>query len=577
MTAESMYPYQDSTLGLDQRLEDLLSRMDLEDKVGTMFHPMGTVGSLDEPGLFGSPPVREVFDRRINHMNVLMVPSARELAEWYNMIQRTALGSGLGIPVSISSDPRHAFSDNPVTSFFAGPFSQWPEPLGFAAIGSEELVLRFGDVVRAEYVAVGIRVALHPQIDLATEPRWVRQSATFGEDADLAARLGVAYVRGLQGPDIGPASVSAMAKHFPGGGPQKDGEDPHFAYGREQVYPGGQFELHMEPFRLVIQAGVSQIMPYYGVPVGTDLEEVGFGFNKQVISGLLRDRLGFDGVVCTDWGILNDRCWGVEHLSVEERMLKALDAGVDQFGGETCTDVMISAVKSGSVGEERINTSVRRLLTEKFRLGLFDDPLVDSDHAPRIVGAAAVREEGLTAQASACTLLKNAEDGPAVLPLLSGLKIYAESVAPESFRERAQVVGTPQEADVAVLRLKAPWEQRGELGDIESFFHSGSLAFSAEEIERIEKIATKVPTIVDVHLDRPAILGPIADAVSALLVNFGADDEAFTRILFGEVRPRGRLPFDIPSSMKAVEESRPDVPFDTAAPTYRFGYGLAYP
>jgi beta-glucosidase len=135
-------------------------------------------------------------------------------------------------------------------------------------------------------------------------------------------------------------------------------------------------------------------------------------------------------------------------------------------------------------------------------------------------------------------------------------------------------VDTAQEADVAVLRLKAPFELRGDTGSIESFFHAGSLAFPAEEIERIRAICRAVPTVVDVNLDRSAILADIAAAASTLVANFGSAAEAFIPVLFGEAEPQGRLPFDIPSSMAAVEASRPDVPFDTASPTFRFGHGL---
>ncbi len=575
MTSETAFPYQDATLALDQRVADLLSRMTVEDKAALFFHPMAAIGPLDDPGLFGTPSTGSNLARGITHMNILMAPGARELAEWHNTVQEYAQRHPLRIPVTISSDPRHAFNDNPAASFLAGPFSQWPEQLGLAAIGSEELVQRFAEVVREEYLAVGIRTSLHPQIDLATEPRWARQSTTFGEDAALCSRLAIAYVRGLQGEEVGPRSVSAMAKHFPGGGPQKDGEDPHFAHGREQVYPGGQFDLHLEPFRAVLSAGVAQIMPYYGMPVGTDLEEVGFGFNQQVITGLLREQLGFDGIVCTDWGILKRNAWGVEHLSYEERMLKVLDAGVDQFGGEVDTDVLVTLVKSGAVTEARLDVSARRLLREKFRLGLFDDPFVDPDRAERVVGAAPARAEGLAAQASAHTLLKNAAAGPALLPLRPGLKLYVEHLSPESIGDRADLVATPDEADVAVLRLKAPWESRGEPGGIESYFHGGSLAFPTEELERIQTIAATTPTVVDVFLDRPAILAEISGVTASLMVNFGACDEAFVRVLFGDAEPQGRLPFDIPSSMQAVEASREDVPFDTQDPTYRFGFGLA--
>ena len=224
-------------------------------------------------------------------------------------MQRLAEATRLGIPVTISSDPRHAFDENPATSWAAGAFSQWPEPIGLAATRDEELVRGFGEIARQEYRAVGIHVALHPMADVATEPRWARIAGTFGEDFELAGRMTAAYIRGFQGDELGPGSVACMTKHFPGGGPQADGEDPHFPYGKDQVYPGGRFEDHLRPFESAFAAGTAQVMPYYGRPVGTDLEPVGFGFNHDVITGLLRGRYGFDGVVCTDWGLVTDaRC-----------------------------------------------------------------------------------------------------------------------------------------------------------------------------------------------------------------------------------------------------------------------------
>ncbi|WP_405182721.1 glycoside hydrolase family 3 C-terminal domain-containing protein [Nocardia sp. NBC_01377] len=575
-STESGHPYRDSSLPVDQRVEDLLSRMTLQDKAGLMFHEMAFVSDLDEPGQFGKPALRASLDKRINHFSTLFVPSAREIAVWHNTVQEAASRHPLGIPVTLSSDPRNSFTNNPLTALMAGPFSQWPEPLGFAAIGSEQLVERFADVTRREYLAVGIRTALHPQIDLATEPRWARTSGTFGEDADLVSRLGVAYVRGLQGESVGPESVSAMAKHFPGGGPQKDGEDPHFAYGREQVYPGGRFDLHLQPFKAVIAAGVSQIMPYYGMPVGTEYEEVGFSFNKAIITDLLRERLGYDGIVCSDWGILGNTCWGVENLTYEERMLKALDAGIDQFGGESKPEALVALVKAGKVEEKRLDSSVRRLLREKFALGLFENPFVDPDSADRLVGAPEARAEGLAAQAAAHTLLENADQGPASLPLSSGLRLYLEGLSAQAVGDRASVVNTPEEADVAVLRLAAPWQSRGEPGTPESFFHAGSLAFPAEEVSRITEICEKVPTVIDIYLDRPAILADIEQAAASIIANFGASETAFVQVLFGEAAPEGKLPFDIPSSMAAVEASRSDTPHDTAAPTYRYGFGLRY-
>ncbi|MFG3342270.1 glycoside hydrolase family 3 N-terminal domain-containing protein [Glycomyces sp. NPDC048151] len=578
--------YRDASLPIEDRVEILLGQMTLEEKAGLFFHTMITVGEDGELAgpdpVFGLPSNEDYVDGRLmNHFNVLGgLPSAEAAAKWHNRLQELAASTRLGIPVTLSTDPRHSFSDNPLAALNTHAFSEWPEMLGFAALRDEALVERFGDIARREYTAIGLRVALHPQIDLATEPRWARQLPTFGEDAGLVSRLGAAYIRGFQGAELGPESVAAMAKHFPGGGPQLDGEDPHFAYGREQVYPGGRFELHLEPFAAAFAAGVSQIMPYYGMPVGTEHEEVGFGFNKSVITGLLRERFGFDGVVCTDWGLVSDgeimgqpfpaRAWGVEHLTPRERMVKILDAGADQFGGEAIPELLVDIVRSGEVGEDRLDVSARRLLREKFVLGLFDRPLVDVEAAKALVGSAEFRAEGEAAQRASVTLLSN--DG--TLPLKAGLKLYVEGVDPEVAAEYGQVVATPEEADAAVIRLQAPYEERGTM--FENFFHAGSLDFPAEVVEHVAAVAAAVPTVVDVFLDRPAILGPVVEAAAAVTGNYGTNPRALLDVLTGAAEPKGRLPFDIPSSMKAVEASRPDVPFDTADPLFPFGHGLSY-
>lgn len=577
-------PWLDGALPVDQRVELLLAEMTLEEKAGLFFHTMITIGEdgelAGEDPAFGLPSTGEYVDERhMNHFNLLTVPStAGAIARWHNRLQELAASTRLGIPVTVSTDPRHAFSENPGAALFSGPFSQWPEPLGLAATADPELVERFGDIARQEYLAVGIRVALHPQVDLATEPRWARQLQTFGEDAELSGDLGAAYVRGFQGESFGAASVSTMTKHFPGGGPQKDGEDPHFAYGREQVYPGDNFEHHLKPFEKVFAAGGRQIMPYYGMPVGTQYEEVGFGFNKGVLTGLLRERFGFDGIVCTDWGLITDqaimgapfpaRAWGVEHLTPGERIVKVLDAGADQFGGEACTDLLIALVRDGRVPEERLDVSARRLLREKFELGLFEQPFVDADAADEVVGSAGFRAAGLAAQRASVTVLSN--DG--ALPFTAETKLYVEGIDAEAAGAYGTVVASPEEADLAILRLQAPWEERATA--FENFFHAGPLDFPEETLAHVREVAAAVPTVVDVFLDRPAILAPIVDAAAAVTANWGASSAALLDVLSGAVPARGRLPFDVPRSTEAVVASRPDVPFDTADPLFRFGHGL---
>jgi beta-glucosidase len=581
-------PYQNPTNSVENRIEDLLARLTLEDKAGLMFHDiamMGPGGQLMGPdNPFGRPATEAAIrDMRLNHFNLAgPVDSVRNLVGWHNHVQEMAVATRHGIPVTLSTDPRHSFSNNPGTEALAGAFSQWPQSLGFAAIGDADLVQRYADIARQEYLAAGIRVALHPQIDLATEPRWARIGMTFGEDADLTSRLVTAYIRGFQGTELGPASVATMTKHFPGGGPQADGEDPHFAYGREQVYPGGQMEYHLQPFRAAIAAGTSQIMPYYGMPVGTDWEEVGFAFSQEVITDLLRNELGFDGIVCTDWGLIGDsaimgqpmpaRAWGVEHLSELERAQKVIDAGCDQFGGESRPELVIELVRSGRVSEARVDESVRRLLREKFVLGLFDQPFLDVERAVATIGRTDFVAEGEAAQRAAIVRLTAADSAPAALPLNSDQAVYTENIGSEASARLGRAVDDPADADLAVLRLNAPYEPRP--GGFESFFHAGSLEFPAVDRDRIVTVCEQVPTIIVLFLDRPAIVPEIADAAAALLVEFGARDDAVVDVLLGEAEARGRLPFDLPSSMKAVINSRSDVPYDTAEPRFRFGDGI---
>ncbi|MFJ8806349.1 glycoside hydrolase family 3 protein [Streptomyces sp. NPDC102490] len=502
------------------------------------------------------------------------------MAQWHNTVQELAAGTRLGIPVTVSTDPRHAFTTNLGASMSAGAFSAWPEPTGLAAVRDPQLVRRFADTARREYLAVGLRVALHPQIDLATEPRWSRQAATFGADATLTSELVQAYIHGFQGEALGADSVATMVKHFPGGGPQKDGEDPHFPHGKEQVYPGGMRDYHLRPFRAAIAAGASQIMPYYGQPVGTDWEEVGFGFNHGVVTGLLRERLGFEGIVCTDWGLLTDheifgevheaRAWGVEHLTVAERAAKALDAGADQFGGEACPEIVVELVRSGRVGEERLDISVRRLLREKFVLGLFDDPFVDPDLAEEIVGNSEFRRAGEAAQRRSLTVLVNRDR---TVPVASPRpKLYVEGIDADTAARYGDVVGDAAGADLAVLRLHTPYEPRDNR--FEALFHSGRLDFTEEELKPVLRLLDTVPTIVFLNLERPAVVPEVAERAAALVADYGASDEALLDVAFGRARAEGRLPFELPRSMAAVEKSRADVPHDTADPLFPYGAGL---
>jgi len=591
--------YEDRRRPANERVADLLVKMTLEEKAGMMFVPpvaMNKDGSLSERPSFSDPfsfmtagTSAMILRKNLNHFNIFAGTGKREMAIWYNNLQKLAEKTRLGIPVTIASDPRNQYSSNPLLAAFSGDFSTWPEPAGLAAIGDSALVYRFADMARQEYLAVGIKVALHPMADLATEPRWPRIAGTFGEDAVLASKLVFAYIKGFQGDSLGPQSVACMTKHFSGGGPQKEGIDPHFPIAKGQVYPGNNFNYHLIPFEAAFKAGTAEIMPYYGVPMDITTENTGFSFNREMITGLLRNHYKFDGIICTDWGIISDirafgimilpaRARGMENSTPEERMLKAIQAGVDQFGGEVLPEMLIRMVREGMISETRLDTSVRRILRAKFMLGLFDDPFVEPDNAERIIGNEEFVRAGFEAQRKSIVLLKNdtVRGLGKMLPLKKGLKIFAKGIDPEKLILYGTVVDDPEHADVAIVRVKAPGERIKGTGLLGALFNMGDLDFKGKENRELLKIIRKVPTVLDVYLDRPAVIPLIAAGSKGVFVNFGASDEALLDIVYGEAAPVGKLPFEMPSSMDAVRAQKEDVPYDSPVPLYGFGHGLTY-
>ncbi|QBA64417.1 glycoside hydrolase family 3 protein [Muriicola soli] len=586
--------YENPDYAVEKRVGDLINQMTLEEKAGLLFVTMIAAtpdGELMETPILSLDPLTTMMSvyfpsnseliakKKINSMNILGSSDAVALARYNNNIQKMAERTRLGIPVTLATDPRHGTENKIGTTIYTPAFSEWPNSLGLAATRDTLLVREFGEIARQEYLAVGLRLALHPMADLATEPRWARTNGTFGEDANLSAAMTKAYVRGFQGDTLNNRSVACMTKHFSGGGPQKDGEDAHFPYGKEQVYPGNNFDYHLIPFiEGAFPANTAQIMPYYGIPMDQTSENVAFGFNKEIITGLLRDSLNFNGVVCTDWNIITDsrisegRAWGVEHLSVKERVKKVLDAGCDQFGGESIPEVIVELVKEGKVSLDRLDTSVKRVLRDKFTLGLFDDPYVDENKAEEIAGREDFRRQGKLAQAKSTILLKN----KGLLPLMEGTRVYAEGIEEMQYLENyGYLVNSPEDADVILKRLDTPFEPRSE-SFIENFFHQGRLYFTEEESREILALISQKPSITIFNLERPAIITEIDSKSSAVLAEFGTSDEILAELLFGKLEPEGKLPFELPSSWEAVLEQKEDVASDSKNHLYPFGYGLNY-
>ena len=576
--------YEDARVSIELRVNDVLSQMTIEEKVGLMFHPPFTVNPgigmrIYEILIRGNQFTEShIIKKNINHFNLYGNPDPVKLAKRINQLQNYAARSRLGIPLTISSDPIHEVErGGGIASFSVRGFSKWPSQLGLAATRDVELVKKFADIARQEYLAVGIRTALHPMADLATDPRWARNFGTFGSDSKLSTSLTLAYMDGFQGENINSQSVLTMVKHFPGGGPQENGLDAHLMSGENQVYPGKMFDYHLEPFIEAINNNLKVIMPYYGIAVDQSNENIAIGFNRYLLNDLLREKLNYDGVICSDWGIITGRHWGVTNLTIPERYIKAINAGIDQFGGEMHPEIVVQLVKENKIDESRIDRSARRILKNKFELGLFDDPFVDIESVDKLINTQITQKLALDAQRKSVVMLKNSN----LLPLTEETKIYVDGM---EFKDSdINKVNTIEEADVILMYLHTVFNGNQEPGTdrlfdrfLSNLFPNTDLRFNNQVIKRASEYSQVKPLILVVDLNRPAILSELNDLSDALIGTFGVHDEVIHEIINGKTNPSGKLPFELPSSMSEVEEQLEDVPDDTANPLYEYGYGLSF-
>ena len=520
--------YEDWRLDADTRAADLASKMSTEQIAGLMLYsahqsiPTGgnrgnTYGGkkFEESDADASDLSDQQLDFLTNdnlrHVLITSVESPMVAALWNNNAQRLVEGIGLGIPANNSSDPRHgAESNEEYTLGAGGDISRWPGSIGLAASFDPELIRKFGEIASKEYRALGIATALSPQIDLATDPRWSRFNGTFGGSPALATDMARAYVDGFQASSAervilqgwGYESVNAMVKHWPGGGTGEGGRNAHYAYGKYAVFPGNQASTHMKPFidgAFALEGGTkmaSAVMPYYTISTGLDPtgENVGNAYSKYLITDQLRDKYGYDGVVCTDWGVTRDegemhefagKSWGAEHLSEAERHYKILMAGCDQFGGNNDAGPVMEAYQMGvaEFGEEfmiqRFQISAIRLLKNIFRVGLFENPYLDLENTRAIVGNANYMKAGYEAQLKSVVLLKNKG---AVLPLDSSKSVYIpqrffpsargyfgppskpewkDPMNKELASDYFYIEDDPAKADVAIVVIYSPKNGRG--------------------------------------------------------------------------------------------------------------------
>lgn len=470
--------YEDWRLPADVRAKDLAKRMSVAQIAGLMLYsghqaiPANAVGfssgtysgkAFSASGVkpYDLTDQQKVFlkEDNLRHVLITTVADAVTAARWNNRMQAYVEALGVGIPGNTSSDPRHNVSVSAEYNAGAGgKISMWPDNLGMAATFDAKLEEEFAQIAAKEYRALGITTALSPQIDLATEPRWSRFSATFGEDPTLDTDMARAYVDGFQ-TSYGEAeikdgwgynSVNAMVKHWPSGGPEEGGRDAHFAYGKFAVYPGNNFNEHLKPFvdgafKLNGKTSkASAVMPYYTISYNQDTvngENVGNGFSRYIITDLLRKKYGYDGVVCTDWlitsnegsnpGVFAGKSWGQEDKTIAQRHYKVIMAGVDQFGGNNDKAPVIEAYEMGvkehgkKFMRARFEESAVRLLRNIFRLGLFENPYLNPDESAKTVGNAQFMTTGYEAQVKSVVLLKNKQN---VMPIKGKKTVYVPKV-----------------------------------------------------------------------------------------------------------------------------------------------------
>ncbi|MDR1913314.1 MAG: glycoside hydrolase family 3 C-terminal domain-containing protein [Clostridiales bacterium] len=669
--------YEDWRLSTEKRAADLAARMTVEQIAGLMLYSVHQSIPAQESG-FGAGSYKgksfsdsdakawELTDQqkqfmredKLRHFLITNVQNPETAAKWNNEMQAFLESLDWGIPGNTSSDPRHAATgDTEFNAGSGGSLSLWPRETGLAASFDPAVVRQFGEIASAEYRALGITTALSPQIDLATDPRWFRLSMTFGESTRLTTDLARAYVDGFQSSEgkdeikdgWGYKSVNAMVKHWPGGGSGEGGRDAHWAYGKYAVYPSENFEEHLKPFtqgafRLEGKTQeASAVMPYYTIShnQATDGTNVGNGFSSYMLSDLLRKTYGYEGVICTDWLITSNegesvgsfagKPWGTETLSVAERHYQVIKAGADQFGGNNDKVPVLEAYQMGvkEYGEpymrKRFEASAVRLLKNIFRLGLFENPYLDSQESARIVGNPAFVSAGYEAQLKSTVLLKNKQH---TLPIRERRKVFI----PEIYRQASknwwnqwtaprleypldtalvqryyELATDPAQADFAIVFVSSPQSENGGYSQDDrragrngyvpislqynpytattareqsiaagdpvtdpmimnrSYKDKSTRTENAADLDVLLKTRSMMgdkPVVAVVDLNNPMIFSEFEKEMDAILARFGSSAQSILDIISGKYEPSGLLPLQMPANMEVVEKQYEDKAFD---------------
>ena len=609
--AQQNPPYRDPMLPVEQRIDDLLSRMTLEEKVAQLesawenrqFHKDLQTLMVDDKGNFLPERAAALFKNGLGELARPSEPTTargpREMAEFTNTMQKWFRdNTRLGIPVLFHEECLHGLVAPGATSY--------PQAIALASSWDPGLVQQVFSATAAEARSRGADRCLAPVLDLARDPRWGRTEETYGEDPYLVSRIGVAAIRGFQGngPNLDKSHVFATAKHFAVHGQPEGGTNVAPGNYSERVVR----EYFLKPFYYAVtQANVQSVMPSYN-----ELDGIPSHSSRHLLTDILRHEWGFNGVVVSDYfGVME--LIRVHHIvdSPEAAARMALDAGVDvELPFIAAYETLVDQVKNGTIAESTIDRSVRRVLRQKFQAGLFDDPYVDPSYAEKIANSPEHQQLALKAAHEAITLLKNenhllpldkskykriAVIGPNAaevhlggysndpgrgVSILQGIRnkvgksaevLYSEGckiteTLPDWSADKV-VLGDPtlnakrteealrvgKTADLVILVLGENEQTSREAWAPEHPGDRDNLDLLGNQDDLVKgMLATGKPVVVVLLHGRPNSVNYIAANVPAILDGWYLGQEggtALADVLFGDYNPAGRLPITVPRSV----------------------------
>ena len=597
----SLDVYEDWRLDADTRAADLVSQMTVREKIAQMQHPTYLPRS---DGKIAPYLEKYCSDYGIGMLLIRELNSVQTAAETMNAVQEYAEASRLGVPVLVSMDSVHGLS-------YVSGATVTGHNLALAATRDEELVTRLAEISRDEHIAIGVRMTLSPESDIASEPRWGRVMETFGEDPDLVTQMVRAQIVAFQNGEDGlnPDGIVACIKHFPGAGPQMDGKDTSPIVSDEET-----LQIHLQPYYAAIEVNVGSVMPYYSVPLALDMENSAIG-SKAALQDLLREQMGFEGIIQTDWGMI----WAIqeglgtmtgEEVSDEEAIIIGVtQSRVDGIGGESIRliDQMEELTAEGKIDEDILTAAATRIVKAKFELGVFENPYCDVDYAVSFVGNEEHTAVNLEAAEKAMTLLKNdgalplTQDagqnilvcGPRADDMASlvggwsseqeGLTIAAAIAAYAGDSDTVTYIAddvvaiaeAAKDADVVIVSVGEPSYQH----DPPWGYDTLEITSSQQEILETVKANTNGQIITVVTGGRPYILTWCDENTNAILEAYYPGQQggiAIAETIFGLNNPTGKTPMQFPRDMDSVNEQASDVSFDLENPLYDYGWGLSY-